>query len=618
VSDRFAFRRSWGAELSGNGGARFRLWAPGVEAVSLVANATGATTALAPRNDGWFEVETDLVGLKQGYSFLLPGGACIPDPAARAQLSDVHGPSSLVDPKAYAWHTHAWCGRPWEEAVIYELHTGTFTPAGNFDGVRRKLDCLTGLGITAIELMPVGQFAGRRGWGYDGVLPYAPHVAYGGPEALKRLVDAAHERGLMMLLDVVYNHFGPDGNYLHLYAPEFFHPERHTPWGAAIAYDRRPVRDFFIDNALYWLEEYRFDGLRLDAIDQILDSSRPHILEELAATVRSAISDRHIHLTTEDDRNVAFLHERSPRGEPRLYAAEWNDDFHHAAHVLCTKDRDGYYADYAQQSLAKLGRALSEGYIYQGEPSPFRDGARRGEPSGHLPPTAFINFLQNHDQIGNRAFGERLASLADPRALEALTAILLLSPQIPLLFMGEEWGDTGSFCFFTDFHGQLGDAVREGRRGEFRRWPAFQDPANCARIPDPNAPATFEASMLDWSAAQGSPHGARLAVTSLLLELRRKEIVPRLKGMGGHAGRLLSVGSASLVVEWQLADASRLALFTNLSGAQTPLLDLGAASAVCGRTLYQTSGDASEQLRAGSLPAWSVVFRLADAPAAQG
>jgi maltooligosyltrehalose trehalohydrolase len=618
MSAKFAFRRSWGAELTGHGGARFRLWAPGVEAVSLVADATGNTAALAPRDDGWFEVESDAVGLEEGYSFLLPGGVRVPDPAARAQISDVHGSSRLVDPEAFAWRSHAWRGRPWEEAVIYELHTGTFTGAGNFDAVRSKLDYLAGLGVTAIELMPVAQFAGRRGWGYDGVLLYAPHVAYGGPEPLKKLVDAAHERGLMVLLDIVYNHFGPEGNYLHLYAPEFFDPERRTPWGAAIAYDRRPVREFFIDNALYWLEEYRFDGLRLDAIDQIRDSSQPHILEELAVRVRSTVTDRHVHLTTEDDRNVTSLHERSPRGEVKLYTAEWNDDYHHVAHVLCTGERDGYYGDYTRESAAKLGRALSEGYVYQGEQSPFRDGAKRGEPSGHLPPTAFINFLQNHDQIGNRAFGERLAALAEPRALDALTAILLLSPQIPLLFMGEEWGETRPFCFFTDFDGELGVAVGEGRRNEFRKWPAFQDPANRGRIPDPNARATFDASKLDWSAPRGPPHSARLALISRLLELRRSEIVPRLKGMGDRAGRLLAIGSASLGVEWQLADASRLTLFANLSAAWTPLSDGGAALASRGRPLYQSSEDAGEPLRASSLPAWSVLFRLADASAAQG
>lgn len=617
MSARFAFRRSWGAELADSGGARFRLWAPGVEAVSLVADATGASTALTPRNDGWFEVETDLVGVEQGYGFLLPEGARVPDPAARAQLGDVHGPSRLVDPAAYAWQTPGWCGRPWEEAVIYELHTGTFTQPGDFDGARGKLDYLAELGVTAIELMPVAQFAGERGWGYDGVLLYAPHVAYGGPEALKRLVDAAHERGLMVLLDVVYNHLGPEGNYLHLYAPQFVHPDRRTPWGAAIAYDRRPVREFFIDNALYWLEEYRFDGLRLDAIDQIHDSSQPHILEELASTVRSAITDRHVHLTTEDDRNVAFLHERLPCGELRLYTAEWNDDFHHAAHVICTEERDGYYADYAQEGVAKLGRALSEGYIYQGEPSPFRDGARRGEASGHLPPTAFIHFLQNHDQIGNRAFGERLAGLAETQAVDALTAILLLCPQIPLLYMGEEWAETRPFCFFTDFH--LGDAVREGRRNEFRKWPAFQDAHNRARIPDPNAPATFAASRLDWSARQRPPHDSTLALTAQLLDLRASEIVPRLKGLGGRAGRVLFAGSAGLGVEWLLADGSRLILFANLSAGLMALPDMGAAWArgSRGRTLYQTPGVSSEQLQAGSLPAWSVVFRLTDAPDAQ-
>jgi len=619
VSTRFAYQRSWGAELVGSGGERFRLWAPGVDAVWLVADATGATTALTPRDDGWFEAETNVVGVERGYSFLLPGGTRVPDPAARAQMSDVHGPSRLVDPKAYAWRTHAWRGRPWEEAVIYELHTGTFTKAGDFDGVCRKLDYLAGLGITAIELMPVAQFAGRRGWGYDGVLLYAPHVAYGGPEALKRLVDAAHERGLMMLLDVVYNHFGPDGNYLHLYAAQFFHPDRHTPWGAAIAYERQPVRHFFIDNALYWLEEYRFDGLRLDAIDQIQDTSHPHILEELASTVRSAITDRHVHLTTEDDRNVTYLHDRSPGAEPRLYTAEWNDDFHHAAQALCADDRDGYYADYAQETVAKLGRALSEGYIYQGEPSAFRDGTRRGEASGHMPPTAFIHFLQNHDQIGNRAFGERLAGLAETKAIDALTAILLLCPQIPLLYMGEEWGETRPFCFFTDFHGELGVAVREGRRKEFRQWSAFQDPESRARIPDPNAPVTFEASKLDWSAPERPPHDRKLALTAQLLDLRQKEIVPRLKGIGGHAGRMLFAGSTGLGVEWRLADGSKLTLIANLSAGRVVLPDTGAAPARIshGRTLYQTSDDTSEQLQAGFLPAWSVVFSLTGAPAAQ-
>jgi malto-oligosyltrehalose trehalohydrolase len=584
-----------------------------------VAEATSAALPLARRSEGWFEIETDVVGMEQGYSFLLPDGARVPDPAARGQLRDVHGPSRLVDPLAYAWSTHAWRGRPWEEAIIYELHTGTFSQSGDFDGVRRKLDYLADLGVTAIELMPVAQFAGNRGWGYDGVLPYAPHVAYGCPQALKRLVDGAHERELMVLLDVVYNHFGPDGNYLHLYAPEFFNPQGRTPWGDGIAYDRRPVRDFFIDNALFWLEEYRFDGLRLDAIDQIQDTSELHILEELASRVRSVITDRHVHLTTEDDRNVAFLHERSPVGTPRLYTAEWNDDFHHSAHVLCTSDRDGYYLDYAQETAAKLARALSEGYIFQGERSLFRDGAKRGEPSAHLPPSAFINFLQNHDQVGNRAFGERLASLAEAKALDVLTAILLLSPQIPLLFMGEEWGEIRPFCFFTDFHGELRDAVREGRRNEFSKWSAFQDPESRARIPDPNSATTWEASRLDWDAHRSSLHERRLALTSKLLDLRRREIVPRLTGIAGRAGHILFADGFGLAVEWRLGDRSRLILFANLSASQLRFPPHIAASAFAdGRTLHQTCENAGEQLRAGSLPAWSAVFGLTEAAGVPG
>ena len=487
MSARFAFERKWGAEPLEDGCARFRLWAPGQQSVSLFAETSGTSQAMQAAGDGWFEIVTDAVPIETGYCFELPDGMRVPDPAARAQIGDVHGASRLVDPRAYQWKTADWRGRPWHEAVIYELHTGTFTEDGTFAGTEAKLDYLAELGVTAVELMPVAQFSGERGWGYDGVLLYAPHTAYGGPEALKRLIDAAHERGLMMLLDVVYNHFGPDGNYLHLYAPQFFNPNRHTPWGAAIDYTKPAVRSFCVENALYWLEEYRFDGLRLDAIDQIHDASSPSILEELAETVRNRITDRHIHLTTEDNRNITRLHERDAAGQPKRYDAEWNDDVHHAAHVIATGEQDGYYIDYQTQPVKQLARALASGYIYQGEASPFLDGAPRGEPSADLPPTAFVDFLQNHDQIGNRAFGERLTSLAGPQAIDALTAVLLLSPHIPLIYMGEEWGETQPFFFFTDFHGDLGDAVREGRRNEFSKWQSFRDAANREKIPDPNA-----------------------------------------------------------------------------------------------------------------------------------
>ena len=313
--------------------------------------------------------------------------------------------------------------------MIYELHVGTFTPEGTLAAATGELPRLAALGVTAVEIMPLAQFGGDRGWGYDGVLPYAPHNIYGPPEDLAAFVDAAHANGLMVLLDVVYNHFGPDGNYLPLYAPEFFDPGRTTPWGAGIDYTRPPVRRFFIENALYWLTEYGIDGLRLDAVDQIVDPSRPELLLELAEELRRL--PRPVHLTTEDNRNVTHLHERGPGGAVTRHSAEWNDDLHNAAHVLATGETEGYYAGFAADPLGLMGRALAEGFAFQGE-------GGRGAPSAHLPPAAFVDFLQNHDQTGNRALGERLICLTDAGTLEALTAILCLSPHIPLFFMGEE------------------------------------------------------------------------------------------------------------------------------------------------------------------------------------
>jgi malto-oligosyltrehalose trehalohydrolase len=554
------FRRSWGADPAGDRRWEFRIWAPGLDRMGLL---LGARAHDLDRDaDGWFRAELPADPGTE-YRFVPPGGPQVPDPAARAQTGDVHGASILVDPRAFEWQAD-WRGRPWHETVLYELHVGAFSPQGTFDGVRRRLDHLAELGVTAIELCPVAQFAGTRGWGYDGVLLYAPHIAYGGPEGLKRLVDAAHERGLMVFLDVVYNHFGPDGNYLHAYAPEFFHPERHTPWGAAIAYDLGPVRDFFIQNALYWLEEYRFDGLRLDAVDQIDDQSDEPILAEIARAVRAHAFGRPVHLTTEDDRNVTRFHERNDDATPKLYDAEWNDDWHHVAHVLATHESEGYYFDYSRDARRDMAMALATGFVQQGRPSPFRDGAPRGEPSAHLPPTAFVNFLQNHDQIGNRAFGERLTVLAEPRAIEVLTALLILSPQIPLLFMGEEWGEARPFQFFTDFHGELADAVREGRRREFARWPQFADPALREKIPDPNDPATFERSRLEWEAPQTPANRARLDLVRRLLDVRAREIAPRLGGIAGNAGEADTPGARGVSARWRMGDGSLLSILANL------------------------------------------------------
>ncbi len=570
------FAKSWGAEPAGNGRWRFSIWAPGSAGMTL--RLDGRDHAMERAGEGWFRHEVPAAP-GAAYGFLPEGGRLCPDPAARAQVADVHGPSRLVDPLAYDWQTR-WRGRPWEETVLYELHVGTFSESGDFDGVLRHLDHLAALGVTAVELCPVAQFSGRRGWGYDGVLLYAPHLAYGGPEGLKRLVDGAHARGLMVFLDVVYNHFGPDGNYLHAYAPDFFQPDRHTPWGAAIAFEREPVRRFFIENALFWLEEYRIDGLRLDAVDQIVDPSEEPVLEALARAVRAHDFPHAVHLTTEDDRNVTFLHERDASGAVPLYNGEWNDDFHHVAHHLATGEADGYYRDYAEDPRGDMMIALGEGYVQQGRPSPYRKGAPRGTPSAHLPPTAFVDFLQNHDQVGNRAFGERLASLAGKEALETLTAMLLLAPGVPLLFMGEEWGETRPFLFFCDFDGELARAVREGRRREFGRWAQFADPAVRETIPDPNDPETFRCSKLDWSARDSEAGRERMALLRELLALRAREIAPRLAGIPGGASRKLARSTRGIELAWRLGDGSLLRMLANLGGELF-------AAAIAGERLFR-------------------------------
>jgi maltooligosyltrehalose trehalohydrolase len=541
---------AWGAVPVGNGRWRFRLWAPGVERLTLLVGTR--EVPMEAEDGGWFSTLAEAAE-GETYAYLLPDGRAIPDPAARRQAGDVHGPSLLTAPRAPA----PWPGRPWEEAVILELHVGTFTEEGTFRAAIGELDRIAELGITAIELMPLAQFKGDRGWGYDGVLPYCPHSVYGSPDDLAALIEAAHARGLMVLLDVVYNHFGPDGNHLPAYAPAFFDEARQTPWGAGIDYTQGPVRRFFIENALYWLGEFGFDGLRLDAIDQIADPSEPELLVELAHEVRTRLPGRHIHLTTEDNRNVTHLHARED-GRATLHTAEWNDDLHNAAHVLATGEREDYYAPFADDPLGHLGRALAEGFAFQGE-------GGRGEPSAHLPPASFVDFLQNHDQTGNRALGERLISLTDADTLEALTAILILSPHIPLLFMGEEYGETRPFLFFAHFGDALDEAVRDGRRREFEGFSAFTG----QEVPDPIAEETFLRCKLDaarCNSSEGEAHAARLRH---LLDLRHRLIVPRLSATGGHAGTCLEAVQGRLVVDWRL-DGMILSLRARFGEAALP------------------------------------------------
>jgi maltooligosyltrehalose trehalohydrolase len=611
MSDRLAHRMPFGAELQDDQTVRFQLWAPSRDAVALVLEDRERTLPLARLEGGFFALTTDAARAGSRYRFQLEAGLCVPDPASRHQPEDVHGPSEVIDPRAYAWQNAGWRGRPWHETVLYELHVGAFTEESTFDGVRRKLDHLARLGVTAIELMPLSEFPGARNWGYDGVMPFAPDAAYGRPEDLKRLIDEAHGRELMVFLDVVYNHFGPEGNYLHRYAETFFEPEEHTPWGAAVNYQIRAVRDFALHNALYWLEEYRFDGLRFDAADWIIDRGEEHILKEIAVTVRRTMPpERHVHLVLENDKNQAQLLERDAGGRPVWYDAQWNDDIHHVYHHLLSGEAGGYYADYAAGAHERLGRALSSGFVYQGDVSHYRKGARRGEPSGHLPPIAFVAFIQNHDQVGNRAFGERIAALAPREAVRAMQAVLLLAPNIPLLFMGEEWGATQPFCFFTDFHDALADAVREGRRREFRKFPEFASEGARAHIPDPNAFSTFAASRLDWSVPDQPEQAAWLQVVRELLRIRHAAIVPRLAGIGGDAAEAAILEDTTLRVTWRLGDGSMLALVANLAH-QASEVTIEAE----GELLFASHPDLPAQARQGRLPPWSVLWLLAPRPA---
>jgi maltooligosyltrehalose trehalohydrolase len=548
--------RHFGARLTSEG-TTFRLWAPAAQRVDLVLERQSC--ALTPGKHGWFETMVPAAKAGARYRFRIDGEIEVPDPASAFQPEDVFGPSEVIDHTNYTWRSNDWRGRPWHETVLLEAHVGAFTREGTYRAMVDKLDHLVETGITALELLPLADFAAKRNGGYDGVLWYTPDSVYGRPEDLKLLIDEAHLRGLMVFLDVVYNHFGPEGNYLGRYAPSFF-TEAQTPWGSAIDYRVPQVRAFAIENALYWLNEYRFDGLRLDAVHAITELGEISMLHDLslAAGQLAARTGRHIHLVLENDDNRVSLLDPAqdpPRGK---YHAQWNDDYHHAWHVKLTGEKQGYYRDFQRTPLADIARSLGSGFVYQGEASEHRGGNARGEPSGDLPPTAFVNFLQNHDQIGNRAFGDRIEKHVKPEAIEAALAITLIAPAIPMMFMGEEWGSKAPFPFFCDFKGGLAEAVRKGRRHEYAwAYATYGDD-----VPDPLCEATFRSAILDWEVRDGSGR-ERLALVSRLLAIRRRYIMPRLAD--ARFGKAHAADDGLLTTDWRMGDGTKLTLLANLS-----------------------------------------------------
>jgi maltooligosyltrehalose trehalohydrolase len=579
-------------------GVRFRVYAPSSKRVELVYGDAETVVPMEAFSDGFHEIVRADARAGTRYAFR-SDGLTFPDPASRFQPDGVHGRSVVVDPLAFAWPSDEWRGLPWNRHVFYETHIGTFTAAGTYAAAEEKLDHLAELGVTAIELMPLADVPGTRNWGYDGVLPYAPTRNYGSPDDLKHFIATAHARGFAVYLDVVYNHFGPEGNYLHAYAPEFYTERHHTPWGAAIdveADERDAVRAYFIENALYWLMEYRFDGLRFDAVHAIYDGTDRRFLRELAKTVAARV-DRPVHLVLENEANEAPLLEAG-------YRAQWNDDAHHAAHVAITGQTDGYYSDYATDPVGRIGRTITQGFAYQGDPSPFRDGEIRGTPSAHLPLGSFVTFLQNHDQIGNRPFGERIGALASDAARRAMLAVLLLAPPAPMLFMGEEWDASTPFLFFCDFEPELAAKVTEGRRGEFAGFADFNDPEKRERIPDPAAPETFHRSVLQWAEVEEPAHRAWLAFYARLLAVRAAEVAPRIEKVSGPDAAYETIGERGLHARFRLDDGTTLELDANLGPDPTP----GFRSEPNGAVLFATHDPIFANAVA---PAWSVRWTLA-------
>ncbi|MCI0379897.1 MAG: malto-oligosyltrehalose trehalohydrolase [Gemmataceae bacterium] len=543
-------------------GASFAVWAPLAKIVEVVLeDGRGGAHALVRSSDGVFAARVAGVAPGDRYRFRLDGGPLYPDLASRYQHEGVHGPSEVVDPNAFAWSDGNWHGIALEELVLYELHVGTFTSEGNFAGVQKRVDYLRDLGVTAIELMPVADFPGRCNWGYDGVNLFAPARCYGKPDDLRRLVDAAHRAGLAVILDVVYNHLGPDGNYLGVYSPYYFSTTHNTAWGPAINFDGEhcdQVRRFFIENAMHWVHEYHVDGFRFDATHAIFDDSPRHILAEISTAVRAAVPNRRVLCIAEDHRNLAHMLKPEREGGWGLDAV-WSDGFHHHVRRALAGDHEGYYRDYTGKS-EDLATTIRKGWFYCGQFSQHRGGPLGTDPVG-LTPSRFVYCIQNHDQVGNRALGERLAHQIDAASYRAATVLLLCCPQTPLLFMGQEWAASSPFLYFTDHHEELGRLVTQGRREEFRDFAAFSDPEMRERIPDPQATATFTASKLDWGERDEPAHASILRLYQALLRLRRTEPARR----GGEFA-VTALGENSILLTQWTPSGPALLLVVQLKG----------------------------------------------------
>ena len=553
---------AFGALPRRDGGVRFQLWAPSANHITLVlhdGHARGAHPV--PRDsDGVFDLIVDGVEPGDRYSYRIDDGEPRPDPASRFQPDGVHGPSQVIDPDAFEWSDRRWGGRSLHDLIIYELHLGTFTREGTFAAATARLAALRDLGVTAVEIMPVADFAGARNWGYDGVCLYAPSRAYGRPDDFRRFVDAAHRFGISVILDVVYNHLGPEGAYLREFDDGYFTDRHATPWGAAVDLDGPIARRFIVDNAAHWVREYHLDGLRLDATHALIESDEGATVREIIRTVREA--SRHpVLVFAEDHRNMAAMIEDPAHGGWGVDGV-WADDFHHVMRSLLAGDEHGYYADF-EGTTAELARTIRQGWLFTGQRSEHL-GKPRGTDASHVPMSHFVVCLQNHDQIGNRAMGDRLHANIAADAWRAASAVLLTAPMTPLLFMGQEWAAGTPFQFFTDLSSEIGQQVTEGRRGEFSDFPEFADDEARHRIPDPQAETTFDASRLRWEEREEPAHAAALALYRALIALRLDH--PALGGSDETAGDAYAPDADSLVMRRSDGDAHFLVV-ARLRGA---------------------------------------------------